>query len=80
MKLEIRSADVSVADARAVRHVLSRVGARVAREPGPIWIINFDDSVGRAAAAAHGIFQEVYRLVRKAPKPATARPLRASVF
>jgi hypothetical protein len=62
MKLEIRSADVSVADARAVRHVLSRVGARVALEPGPIWIINFDDSVGRAAAAAHGIFQEVYRL------------------
>ena len=62
MKLEIRSAEVSVADSRAVRHVLSRVGAPVAREPGPIWIINFDDSVGRAAAAAHGIFQEVYRV------------------
>ncbi len=62
MKLEIRSADVSVADVRAVRHVLSRVGARVACELGPIWIINFDDTVGRAAAAAHGILQEVYRL------------------
>ena len=62
VKLEIRSAEVSISDARAVRHVLSRVGAPVAREPGPIWIINFDDSVGRAAAAAHGIFREVYRV------------------
>ncbi len=64
MKLEIRSTDVSIADARAVRHVLSRVGAPAAREPGPIWMINFNDSVGRAVAAAHGIFQEVYRVDR----------------
>ncbi len=62
VKLEIRSAQVSVADFRAVRRVLSRVGAPVAREPGPVWIINFGESVGRAAAAAHGIFQEVYRV------------------
>jgi len=62
MKLEIRSADMSVADTRAVRHVLSRVGGPLRRDPGPIWIINFEDAIGRAAAAAHGIFREVYGL------------------
>ena len=62
MKLEIRSAEISVADTRAVRHVLSRVGAPVRRDAGPVWIVNFEEAVGRAAAAAHGIFREVYRL------------------
>lgn len=59
MKLEILSADT-----RAVRHVLSRVGGPLRREPGPVWVINFEDATGRAAAAAHGIFREVYGLDR----------------
>ncbi|HJN38714.1 MAG TPA: hypothetical protein QGH28_00885 [Chloroflexota bacterium] len=61
MKLEIRLAEMSVADTRAVRHVLSRVGGPLRREPAPVWVINFKDATGRAAAA-HGIFREVYGL------------------